>query len=224
MSSNNFASGQVITGSSVLGSSVAIVSSSLPAGMYVTGANNVTGVLNVLPVAQYNSAQLTLNDRQFMMLQATLNGYLRTTEQFVPVAEDNANGVIAVTPKVVVAATYAPTRTGTLNAVSTAFAKATAGNLISLYVCNQNYVGDVYIQMFNQTTAPTNGTAPTYFYSVPPRTTAGPGTLNVGMETLSQAGDYFSTGIAWALSSTSGTLNTLVASQSLGVAVQLRYA
>lgn len=192
------------------------------AGGFVDAETDVTGVLNVIPIAQYNSQSLNVNNREFVMFQADSQGNLRVDESFAPQAEDNTNGVFATAYKPVVGNTYAPLMTGTLNTISGGLIKSSAGNLLSAYVCNDT-PAKIYLQLFNLGAAPVNGTVPRYFFPVPATTITGPGTLSVGMDLFTQAGDYFSTGISWAVSSLSGSCLQLATTSSVAIATQFRY-
>src|SRR5574337_1500513 len=69
---------------------VSIVSSSQIAGQFVGAQTNVTGVLDVLPVGQYNSSSLSVPDKNFVMLQVDNSGWLKVVEQRYAQFEDRS--------------------------------------------------------------------------------------------------------------------------------------
>lgn len=89
------------------------------------------------------------------------------------------------------------------NAISTPFAiHVVAGDPTLAFSANQ-----IYFQLFDRTTLPTNGTAAKYWWPVPPI----PGVLSIDFR---RGWDPFLTGLTWAFSSTifSYTTNVLVGS------------
>lgn len=102
-------------------------------------------------------------------------------------------------PTLSTASTYSPTRFANLGANATLNVKSSAGNVLSLY-CNNENAADRFIQLHNTATTPSASDAPLYVFRVP----AG-GDVLVGTDFFTNAGVNFSTGIAFAFSTTKDT-------------------
>lgn len=102
-------------------------------------------------------------------------------------------------PTPVATSTYSPTRFVDFGSNATANIKSSAGNVFSLY-CNNENSSDRYIQLHNTATTPAGGTTPLYSFRVP-----GSGDILVGTDFFTNAGANFTTGIAFAFSTTKDT-------------------
>lgn len=125
---------------------------------------------------------------------------LDVIEQLKPVAEDNSNGVIAIVPKPLSVATYTPSLFTNFGANNTLNVKATSGNVFSMYCRNLN-AAVRFIQLHNTATVPVNGNVPRLSFQLP--ATAA---VIFGADFFTQFGINFSTGIAFAFSTTDSTL------------------
>lgn len=173
----------------------------LRAGLTTLSAT-FTGLLNSLPWAIYNATPTTRTEGQGGPLQADSLGSLNTTLATLLAGEDTTNGVMGVLPKPVVSSTYSWTRyqnIGATSGVTTANVKASAGMLFSIYCHNSNAAAR-YIQIHNTTTTPAGAAVPVLSFLVP----AG-GAVFIDSAMLGADGNYFSTGIAFAFSTTEGT-------------------
>lgn len=118
---------------------------------------------------------------------------------YVPGAEDNTNNVIAVVQRPLAVSTYGWTLFSDLGANATANVKASAGNVFSIYCHNLN-AAVRYIQLHNTATTPAGGAVPTLSFLV-----AASGVTVIDGAFLGQSGKNFSTGIAFAFSTTETT-------------------
>lgn len=132
---------------------------------------------------------------------------LPSTFQTQLAGENLTHDVIGVIQKPVVDSTYSPSLYTNFGAVAGTVVKASAGILTSVYVSNISSAL-VYFQVFNSTTTPANGGTPRMSFPVEGTSAA----AAVGKLILDNAFfapiDYMGTGVAWALSSTNGTLGT----------------
>jgi hypothetical protein len=85
--------------------------------------------------------------------------------------------------------------------------KASAGSLITIK-CNNRHAANDWLQVFNQTMTPVNTTQSFDQWLLP----SGPSMIIVGTDAMGTAGEAFGTGIAYGLSTTSGTLTLGTAS------------
>lgn len=141
---------------------------------------------------------------------ATINtdslGHVWGREGFVDQAVDNTNGVYAAAFKPLAISTYSPTLFTNFGANTTLNIKATPGNVFSFVVTNTN-AAVRYFQLHNTATTPSGGAVPLRTYTLPALT----GNIAIGMDVLTQAGVNFSTGIAYATSTTAGTYTAATA-------------
>lgn len=131
-------------------------------------------------------------------------------EMFAPGAEDNTNGVLATTRKLIAANTYAPSLYTNFGASTAAFAKASAGNVLALTGKNANG-GVRFLQLHNKASAPLAAEVPIYSFPLPGATAAVPYIFQLGEEFFTGSGAYFSTGIAIAWSTTEATYTAATA-------------
>lgn len=120
-------------------------------------------------------------------------------EQYAPVAEDNANGVIAIVQKPIAANTYAPSLATDFGVATKANVKNAAGNVLGVVGTNANGSAR-WFQLHNKATAPVATEVPLYSFWV-----AAGGNIVIGSEFFIGSGGAFSTGIGWAWSTTAGT-------------------
>lgn len=128
-----------------------------------------------------------------------------TALQIIDDPVDSGNAVERIAWKPIAASTYAPTRFVDLGANATANVKATAGNVFSLY-CNNENAADRFVQLHNTATTPGAGATPVYTFRVP----AG-GDVLVGTDFFTAMGAHFTTGIAFAFSTTKDTYTAATA-------------
>ncbi len=156
-----------------------------------------TGFLNGLPYGRYVAARPVLADGEGAALPLSSAGYVQGQEMLAPAYEDNTNAVAAVAQKPAVLATYAWTRYLLQNAVSGTI-KASAGNLASLHVTNEN-AAVRFLMLFDKASAPIAADVPVLIFRIPI------GTFQlIGEDFFGPNGSYFATGIAWGITSTDG--------------------
>lgn len=144
----------------------------------------------------YNTTKPTYTNGQRSDGQANVNGALDIDEVASAQYEDNTTGVAAVAIKPLSVSTYSWTRFQNLQANATLNVKSTAGNVFSLY-CHSIGGAASYIQLHNTATTPGGGATPLFSFIVP----AGGSTVIDG-DFFGENGANFSTGIAFAFSST----------------------
>jgi hypothetical protein len=168
-------------------------------------ASAVTGFLNVLPMARFDTTPATRTSGQSGMLQTDNIGNLLVSLDSSGVSDLTAN-VILVTQKPVVDATYSWTRFQNLGANATLNVKASAAQLFSAYMHNVSS-GARYLQFFNTATVPSSGATPVFTFLVP----AG-GVLIMDGAFFGPNGVNFTTGLAFACSTTEKTYTAATAS------------
>ena len=112
---------------------------------------------------------------------------------------DSANDVVAVQVKPLASSDYSFSNFSNLGANATLNVKATAGNVFALKCCNNNAAAR-YIQLHNTATTPAGGAVPLETFLVPANSE-----VIIGTDYFGPAGRNFSTGIAFAYSTTQGT-------------------
>ena len=162
----------------------------------------------------YNTSAPAPTNGQRVDLQMDSAGNEKMAEQFAPVAEDNTNGVYAEAIKPLATSTYSWTTFQNLGANATLNVKASSGNVKSLY-CH-NVSGAIrYIQLHNTATTPGGGAVPAFTFLVPIG-----GTVFVDGAWFGENGYNFSTGIAFACSTTEATYTAATATDHV---TQLMY-
>jgi hypothetical protein len=127
------------------------VSSSLAGGLLVSGT------VNSFP---YGVVQANFSGTvgSLLPLTTTFQGFLQDAEQFSPVAEDNFNGVIAVSLLPTTASIYTPTVSGSVGALPggtvPGVIKAGPGTLYRVFATNRNAAAR-YVTLHNLATGPT---------------------------------------------------------------------
>lgn len=171
-----------------------------------TITSSVQGYINVIPVGMYNTTPSTRTNGYSGFMELDSTGNQRTADQYAPQYEDNTNGIAQVMVKPLASSTYAPTLFQNIGANATLNVKATTGNLFSLY-CHNLTANDRWIQIHNTATTPGGAAVPRLSFYVPPL-----GVCEKGMgDFFSAAGLNYSTGIAFALSTTEGTYTAATA-------------
>lgn len=99
----------------------------------------------------------------------------------------------------VASSTNAPTRFANLGANATLNVKASTGNVFSLY-CNNENAAEQFIQLHNTATVPAGAAVPLYSFRIPAA-----GDVLIGTDFFTNEGANFSTGIAFAFSTTKDT-------------------
>ena len=165
-----------------------------------TPSSTFTGMMNTMPWAKYDATPTARTTGQGGPLQADINGALNVNNYTLLAGEDQTNAVLAVQVKPAAVSTYAPTRYANLGASTSANVKATPGNVFSLTTTNTN-AAVRYVQLHNSAGTPAAAAVPIYTFLLP----ATAGMITVGNDFFTNAGAYFSTGIAVTLSTTAGT-------------------
>ena len=135
----------------------------------------------------------------------TTNDLLEIEEQFAPAAEDNTNSVIAQQILPLAVTTYAYSLFSNFGANATLNVKAGAGNVFSVKCHNLNAAAR-YLQLHNTATTPAASAVPLYAILIP----AG-SEVTIGNDFFGHGGVNFTTGIAFAFSTTEGTYTAGVA-------------
>ena len=185
-----------------------------------TGATNLgkaedavhtSGDVGVMALARRSdtAASSSTTDGDYSTLNTGSLGHLWTQEGFAAVAEDNTNGVIASAIKPLATSTYSWTLFQNLGADITKNVKASAGNVKSLYCHNINGAAR-YIQIHNTATTPGGGAVPAYTFLVP-----NGGAIILDGAWFGENGANFTTGIAFAFSTTEGTYTAGVAADQV---------
>lgn len=180
----------------------------------VTVADSAAGVVDesampatptFTPVGgEYRASATTYTDGDATVLQTDINGNLKNREAYAPAAEDNTNGVMAYVRKPLASPTYAPSLYAPLTQVTKANIKASAGNVFSVYVTNDN-AAVRFLLLHNKATAPAAAEAPVYAFKIPAGTANNPGVLILDEAFFARGGAHFATGIGFSISTTFAT-------------------
>lgn len=171
------------------GSSRQIVVGAGTAGTPAGGVVTVQGIASGTPLitgATYNSSGITLTDGSTGALQSDIKGNVKVTLATAISGEDTSNNVLATTFQPLATNTHAMTYVDGI-AVTGVVAKAAPGNLYTIWGLNAN-ASTRYIQIFNATSAPADGTAPL----LAPIAVISGGTFSLDLAPYAR---YFSTGI-----------------------------
>lgn len=176
----------------------------------VTALGNVaSGAIdsgNPVKVAgRYNSSAPTFTNGQRADLQSDVNGNLFDRETYMPTAEDNANGVIAVAKKPVISSTYSTLPFGTFGTDIDIAVKTSPGLIFSLSANNAN-ANARYLQIFNKASAPALNDVPIHSWLMPTGTQ-----ILIGSDFFGSNGAYCSTGVAVGVSTTNATFTAATA-------------
>lgn len=148
----------------------------------------------------FNSSPPAPSTGQIEPLQLDAASNVRTADQFAPQAEDNTNGVYAEVIKPLSVATYCPSLFTNRGANNTLNVKASVGNVFSLS-CFNTTASVRYVGLYNTATVPVNTNVPIVSFLVP-----GNAQIVIGQDYFSSSGLNFTTGIAFAISTTMDTL------------------
>jgi len=116
------------------------------------------------------------------------------------------NNVLGVLMRPSIGTTYAPTEYDSLGGVTGTLVKGSAGNIFSAFVTSGT-TAIRYFQLFNQSTAPVLGQTAVNSYPIGSAAAGAITTLQLDTTHFAPS-RYLGTGIAWAISSTQGTLGT----------------
>ena len=161
-------------------------------------ASGDTGVA-ILAKRTDTAASSSATDGDYVTVNSDSLGHLWNREGFVDQFVDNTNGVGAMVIKPLAVSTYSPTLFTNFGANATLNVKATPGNVYSVY-CNNLNAAVRYLQLHNTATTPAGAAVPLMTFKIPATST-----LVLGTDFFSLAGENFSTGIAFAFSTTEGT-------------------
>lgn len=173
-------------------------SPSVVVGNVASGATDSGAPVKVGGV--YNTSAPTLTNGQRGDMQLDVNANLKTREQYQPGYEDNTNANAAIIEKLLAGvSTYSPTLFTNFGANATLNVKGTAGNVYAIHCQNTN-AAIRYIQIHNTATTPGGGAVPLLSFAIP-----GTSSITITHDLLVAGGVYFSTGIAFAFSTTLAT-------------------
>lgn len=148
------------------------------------------------------STTATLTSTTYKFKQAAAGGTSATPaaviEQNAARAEDNANQVIAIAVRPLIASTYAWTMDRSIGAVTKRNVKPAPGAVGRLFASNRN-AALRYFHIFAKATAPVNGDVPLESYEIPANNIL-PLDINFGFNGMPVA-----TGISWGISTTNAT-------------------
>lgn len=157
-----------------------------------------------VPVSgEYRATPTTYSDGDATVLQTDVNGNLKTVLETNISGEDNTNNVLGTLTKPVANSAYAADNSKDAGSVTKASVKATAGNVYSIRITNAN-AAVRYFQFHNKASAPAGGDTALRYYLIPAGTATQPTTLELNSNYFSPS-VYFSTGVAWAISTTATT-------------------
>lgn len=158
-----------------------------------TIGNAITGFLNAIPWAFFNTVPTTRTAGQGGPLEADALGNLRIAEQAPPAYENTSDASASVHEKPATSAAYNAIAYDTIAKATNGVIKAAPGNLYRIYFTNTNAALKV-VALVNKATAPSTD-APVAYYYVP---------ANATILIEFKFGKRFSTGIAWAQVTTIG--------------------
>lgn len=163
-------------------------------------ASGTTDLGNPIKVGgKYNSTAPVLIDGQRGDMQLDSSANVKNTLATLIAGEDGSNNLMATQNRKIAAATYSPLLFTNFAANATLNVKASPGNVCSIYHHNLNAAAR-YFQLHNTATTPGGAAVPLMTFLVP----AG-AALVLGEDFFGQAGLNFTTGIAFAHSTTEGT-------------------
>lgn len=164
-------------------------------GAHTTGDTGVA----ILAKRTDTAASSSATDGDYVTVNSDNLGHLWGREGYVDQGVDNTNGLFAMAIKPLSVSTYSPTLFTNYGANATLNVKATPGNVFSLYCVNLN-AAIRYFQLHNTATTPSASAVPLMTFAIPAS-----GAITFGTDFFSQMGMNFSTGIAFAFSTTQGT-------------------
>ncbi len=169
---------------------------------------------------QYRTTPPVLSNGELENLQVDVSANLKSVDMGLAGGEDLTNGVQAYVRKPLAVPDYAPSVYNALTLVTKAVVKASAGNVFSVHITNDN-AAVRYFQLHNKATAPAAGEAPQEVFKIPAGTANNPGVLQLGEDDFARGGSHFTTGIGFAISTTLATFtDSATASESI---VNIKY-
>lgn len=174
-------------------------------------AAHTSGDVGVMFLAKRTdtAASSSSTDGDYVTVNSDSLGHIWGREGYVDQLVDNTNGVGQMVVKPIAVSTYSWTQFQNLGANATLNVKATPGNVKSVY-CHNVSGGDRYFQLHNTATTPGGGAVPARTYFVP----AG-GVLELTGSYFGEQGINFSTGIAFAFSTTEATYTAATATDHI---------
>lgn len=173
-------------------------------------AQRLTSLIALIPTSlgqktMANSFAVVLSsDQAAIPVNATLAA--ETTKVIGTVNQGTSPWVVSSTLANPAVNANAASRFTNFGANATLNVKATAGNVFSLTCINKNALAARYIQLHNTATVPASGAAPIVTFLVPAN-----GQIVIGTDFFTDFGSYFSTGIAFAYSTTPDTYTAATA-------------
>lgn len=164
-----------------------------------------TGITAASLVGQFDDVSPTvITENQFGNVRMNSARQLYSDLGTLLAGEDLTNNVSAITQKPIAAVTYAPLLYAPMTQVTKANIKASAGNVFSIYITNDN-AAVRYFQLHDKATAPAGTNVPLISVKVPAGTANNPGVLILDNSFFTSAGLFFTTGVGWAISTTFAT-------------------
>lgn len=195
----NTSSGRVV-GQQLAGASQPVVLTAIQIAQLAQDATLTGGAAQAQVKSGLKGASTTA------LVTSTANGAdhqgLDVAEQFGAGAEDNTNGVFAISKKPLATNTYAASFTGTVAGTVTKLSvKGSAGNVLSISATNTHVVGsDRFLLLKNKATAMVATDVPDFAFQITSLQT-----LMVNEGFFVGSGGFFSLGITWAISTTTAT-------------------
>lgn len=157
-----------------------------------------TGFLVNVPFARYVAARPVLATGEAAHAMANTRGDLAIEEQFIPLAEDNTNGVYWEHAAPIAAATNALLWDDTVALAASKSVKATPGRLYAIHGSNRD-AAERFIQIFDKASAPSAADVPVMTIPVPAATS---------FSWSQPFGRVFTLGISWGISTTLNTFTS----------------
>lgn len=118
--------------------------------------------------------------------------------------EDLTNDVMKVAMGPIASASYSPTSFVNFGTATKANVKASAGSLFAIMASSIN-AAIRYLLIHNKASAPAAAEVPVLAFPIPAGTSTAPSSVIIDSDFLGASGYYLSTGIGWAISTTSAT-------------------
>ncbi len=153
---------------------------------------------------EYRVTQAPMYEGETRKPACDVTNNAKTVDMGLAGGEDLTNGVQAYVRKPLAVPDYAPSVYNALTLVTKAVVKASAGNVFSVHITNDN-AAVRYFQLHNKATAPAAGEAPLEVFKIPAGTANNPGVLSLDESHFARGGSHFTTGIGFAISTTLAT-------------------
>lgn len=163
----------------------------------------LTGVLDVMPVAQYLSTRPSLIDQQSTNFMGNSRGDLSVAEANIPHYEDNTNEVAFISPRALSANTGGWTAGSSIQLTGSlgVNVKATAGRLRRIGGINTHATTELYLLVIDKATAPVAGDQSVATVRLPPALASSVQAISPPLD-FGIEGKVLTNGIAYAISST----------------------